>query len=185
MRRLMTYGAVVLAVLAGFGVRAYLTRDTSDPAKAAAFVRLGVTDLTATRIDAARANFRKAIEADGDSRDAHYNLGYVLQAFDHKPAAAETEYRKAIDIDPGYDKALYSLATLRAGANDFTEAIALYRQAIAANPDFAEAHFNLGLLLMDHGNKTLGQQEVAKGIELKPELGSHIATSTTTTPKRR
>jgi tetratricopeptide (TPR) repeat protein len=180
-RRLLVFGTVAVVVALGLGAWAYLTRDTRNPTKAAALVRLGVADLTAKRIDAARTKFRDAIDADDHNRDAHYNLGYVLQTYDRKPSTAEAEYRAALDVDPGFDKALYSLATIRAGANDFSEAIALYRRAIAANPNFAEAHFNLGLLLMDHGDKTLGQQEVAKGIELKPELGSHFATSTTTT----
>jgi tetratricopeptide (TPR) repeat protein len=184
-QRLLVFGTVALLVAAGFGIRAYVTRDTSDPAKAAAFVRTGVTELNAQHFDAARTNFQKAIDADDGSRDAHYNLGYVLQVHDRKVKDAEREYRRALDIDPGFDKALYSLATIRAAFNDFDEAIALYRRAINANPNFAEAHLNLGLLLMDHGDKTLGQQEVAKGIELKPELGSHIATSTTTTTASR
>jgi tetratricopeptide (TPR) repeat protein len=180
-RRLVVFGIVAVLVAAGLGMRAYLTRDTRDPAKAAALVRLGLQDLDAQRVDVAIAKFRKAIAADDRSRDAHYDLGYALQTFKHKPADAEPEYRRALDIDPGYDKALYSLATVRAGANDFAEAIALYRRAVAANPNFAEAHLNLGLLLIDHGNEEQGRAEVAKGIELNPELGSPIATSTTTT----
>ncbi len=176
-------GVVGAAAVAGGVTRFVLDGDDRNPEKAAEFVRLGVADLTAGRIDAARENFRAAVDADDRNRDAHYNLGYVLQVHDRKAAEAEAQYRLAIEIDPGFDKALYSLAIIRARANDFDDAITLYRKAIAANPDFAEAHFNLGILLMDHVDKELGAREVAKGIELKPELGARLATTTTTRPR--
>ncbi|MEY2425976.1 MAG: hypothetical protein QOI61_1548 [Actinomycetota bacterium] len=182
-RRVVVAGLLVTVAAAGGVTRFVLSGDDRDPEKATALVRLGVSELTAGHIGPARTNFEKAIDADSHNRDAHYNLGYVFQVHDRKPAEAEVEYRRAIELDPAFDKALYSLAIVRARANDFDEAIALYRKAIAANPDFAEAHFNLGILLMDHVDKALGSREVAKGIQLKPELGAHLATTTTTRPR--
>lgn len=144
-RRALVAGAVLVVAAGGGG--AWVVMNREDPPTAAEKLR---------------------------DRDAHYRLGYDLQVNQHKPVEAEAEYRKAIDIDPGYDKALYSLAIIRAAANDFDEAIALYRKAIVSNPDFAEAHFNLGLLLRAHGNPSVGQAEIDKGIELKPELGAQL-----------
>jgi len=50
------------------------------------------------------------------------------------------------------------------------EAVRLYRKAVAAQPDFAEAFLNLG-----HALKAMGQEEEArtcwrKALEFKPEL---------------
>jgi tetratricopeptide (TPR) repeat protein len=186
MSRRVVVVIVVVALAIGGGLFWFISKGESrDPDKAAALVAQGVTDLSAQRWEAASLNFRAAIDADDQSRDAHYNLGYVLQVHDRKLAEAEVEYRKAIKIDPGYDKALYSLAIVRASAQDFDEAIALYRKAIAANPNFAEAHFNLGILLLDHGDKSVGREEITKGVTLKPELGARLATTTTTAKPRK
>ncbi len=136
-------------------------------------------------VNEARDYFTKAVKFDDRNKNAHYNLGYVYQTSDQKPADAEREYRAAIKLDPGFDRALYSLAIVRSRAQAIDEAISLYRRAIVANPNFAEAHFNLGLLLRDRGDRAQGDAEIAKGVALNPELGARFAPTTTTTVKKR
>ena len=148
-------------------------------------MRLGNAALARGDVDQARTYFQKAVKYDDRNRDGHYNLGYVYQAHDNKLVDAEREYRKAIAIEPAFDRALYSLAIIRSRVQAVDEAISLYRRAIAANPDFAEAHFNLGLLLRDRGDRAAGDAEIAKGVALKPELGAQFAPTTTTSPPKR
>jgi len=162
-----------------------LRADSRQPEKSAEYVRLGNAALAKNDVAGARELFTKAIKFDKKNKDAHYDLGYIFQVYEAKPAEAEAEYRLAIDIDPGFAKALYSLAIVRATAMDREEAISLYRRVIQVDPTFAEAHFNLGLLLRDAGQRAAGDAEIAKGIELKPSLGEKFAPTTTTRPPRK
>jgi tetratricopeptide (TPR) repeat protein len=175
-----------VAVIAAAGTAFVIFRgDSRQPEKSAEYVRLGNAALADNDIEGARAFFTKAIKFDEKNKDAHYDLGFVFQVHDAKPTQAEAEYRLAIDIDPGFAKAIYSLALVRAGAMDTDEAIALYRRVILIDPDFAEAHFNLGLLLRDNGQRAAGDAEIAKGVALKPSLGARFAPTTTSRPKKK
>ena len=185
-RRRVIAVVVALVVLAGAGTAfAVLRSPGRQPGKAAEQVRLGTAALAASDVKGARAHFTKAINYDDHNKDAHYDLGYVLQVYDHKAADAEVEYRKAIDLDPGFTKALYSLAIIRSNAMATDEAISLYQHVLQLDPNYAEAHFNLGLLLIDTGHDAAGHTEVNKGIALKPSLGAGLATTTTTINKKK
>ena len=50
-----------------------------------------------------------------------------------------------------------------------TEAIAEYREAIRLKPDYAEAHFNLGIALSDQGKLDEAIAEYREAIRLKPD----------------
>lgn len=80
------------------------------------------------------------------------------------------QYRLALTIDTKFGPALYNLAILRTAANDSDGAIDLYRQAIAANPKDASAHFNLGLLLRKAGQTAMGNAEVQIAVNLDSSL---------------
>ena len=59
---------------------------------------------------------------------------------------------------------------MRTAEGDPQGAIALYRQAIQAQPNNAAAHLNLGLLLRQQGDAADGNQEVATAQQLDPHL---------------
>ena len=65
--------------------------------------------------------------------------------------------------------ALFNLAILRTNS-DPTEAIALYKRAVAVEKKDAAAWLNLGLLLRDEGKETVGNQAVLRAIALNPKL---------------
>ena len=48
------------------------------------------------------------------------------------------------------------------------EAAAAYQRAIAVNPDFADAHVNLGTLLFTHGHVKDALPHLARAVELMP-----------------
>jgi tetratricopeptide (TPR) repeat protein len=67
---------------------------------------------------------------------------------------------------------LYNLGLTRQKAGDATEAAELYRRALAAEPEFAEALLNLGHALGTLGDKDEAKDCWRKALELKPELAS-------------
>ena len=185
-RRRLIYAVIGGAVFVAIAAVAFfvVAGPGRDPAKAARYAAQGDTALQAGNIKGARDAYKKAVKADSHSVNGHYGLGYVYQVYDHKTADAEAEYREAIDLQPRSIKSLYSLAVLRARAQDREEAIGLYQRVIQLDESFAEAHFNLGLLLIDSGESAAGHAEIDRGVALKPALGARIATTTTIKPKK-
>jgi tetratricopeptide (TPR) repeat protein len=77
-----------------------------------------------------------------------YNLGNLYAALG-RPADAERQYRRALEIDEQLFMAKANLASLLAAGGRIEEAERLLREAHAAQPHHAGISFNLGLLLAE------------------------------------
>src|SRR4051812_15234977 len=73
----------------------------------------------------------------------HCNRGAVLH-LEGDLEGAGREYAQALADDPGNATALNNMGFLQAGEGRFADAIGFYRQAVAAAPERAMAHANLG-----------------------------------------
>jgi cytochrome c-type biogenesis protein CcmH/NrfG len=93
---------------------------------------------------AALAAYRKALELGGPAAEIELQLG-VLHAGLGERDRAEAHLRKAIEQAPRDPDPLCMLGTVMHDLRRFDEAARLFEQALALRPDFAEAHFNLGL----------------------------------------
>jgi tetratricopeptide (TPR) repeat protein len=82
----------------------------------------------------AKAAATRALALDDTVGEAHTSLAFVLDLFDWKWQAAESEYRKAIDLSPNYATAhqWYTWHLIVLGRND--EAIAEMRRAESLDP---------------------------------------------------
>ncbi len=76
--------------------------------------------------------------------EEYFIKGSALDVDESRHNAAATWYRKALEIDPYLVPALINLANIHYGKDELAEAQALYERAIGLDPDFFEAHFNLG-----------------------------------------
>jgi Tfp pilus assembly protein PilF len=86
-----------------------------------------------------------------ESSEAHYNLGLdALRAQDLQTALHE--FDESLKLDPGFAEALVGRGLTSVGFGDFDKAEADYRKAIAAKPDYSEAHNDLGQLLAEQGH---------------------------------
>lgn len=102
---------------------------------------------------AAEAAYRRAVAGLPSLADAHNNLGRLL----HERGAlaeAEAHYRLALcaaAVEPGPAEARatywFNLGVAVEDGGRWAEAIAAYREALAASDDLADAHFNLARLL--------------------------------------
>ncbi len=72
--------------------------------------------------------------------------------------------------ETGELEALVALAHREQNAGRLDEAAAVYRKILAAWPDVAEVHANLGLLLARQGNLDDAVAELERAVALKPEL---------------
>jgi Flp pilus assembly protein TadD len=76
------------------------------------------------------------------------------------------------------------LAILRVGAGANQEAVELYRRVIAAAPENAGAHLNLGFALRSMGRDEEAEAELRRAVELDPRLASRIPPGSTGTPQQ-
>lgn len=74
-------------------------------------------------------------------------LGNLYASGKGDPATAETFIRKALELNPGDPWALNSLATFTQKAGRSAEALELFDQAIAANPDLPNPYLGKALVL--------------------------------------
>ena len=80
-----------------------------------------------------------------DYPGAHVNLAIIFVARDDLQAA-EMSLTDALIIDPVHAQALNQLGMLLRRQGRFEEAESAYMKAVTADPDYALAHYNLGVL---------------------------------------
>ena len=86
-----------------------------------------------TGIANAKAAAQKAIALSDSAAEPHAALGY-LDAAAWDWAASEKEFQRALEINPGYNVALYQSAFMQSMYGHFDEAIKLSRKAIDVDP---------------------------------------------------
>ena len=142
--------------------------------------RLGIAAQGHGQLDAARGYYNDVLAQDpgnhfGNNKFAYFNLGVIDQQ-QNKSAAAATEYRKSLLIDPNYLGALYNLAIVETpGAPQ--SAVLLYRQILALKPHDTNTLYNLGLLLYETGQIDEGKSLLHQAIQLAPSLASKVPSS--------
>ena len=121
-----------------------------------------------TRVDEAQAAFRRALALEPAHRGAHLSLGYLLHQSGHLDEAV-LHYRLAAESDPadpdaaGPDPtdgdpvdglAAFNLGVALEDLGRPEEALHAYRQAIDVDPQLADAHYNLGRLYEERGERS-------------------------------
>jgi tetratricopeptide (TPR) repeat protein len=94
----------------------------------------------------AESLYATALRADANDPVLAFNLGNVFEA-SGRPAEAKVAWQIAVARDPAFAEAWYNLAMAAEDEQQSDLAIAQYRRAMQARPDFGDAHFNLALLL--------------------------------------
>ena len=104
-------------------------------------------DLEAVCSARAAAAYRDAVHADPDHAGAHANLGRLLHEGGLQAAgqvqAAEHHYRAAARACPDEPIYWYNLGVILEDTGRDAQAAISYQAAVALDPSFADAHFNL------------------------------------------
>jgi tetratricopeptide (TPR) repeat protein len=90
--------------------------------------------------------YTTAMRADPNDPVLPFNLGNVFDALT-RPAEAKIAWQIAVARDPAFAEAWYNLALAAEDEGHADLAIAEYRRAVQARPDYGDAQFNLALLL--------------------------------------
>jgi tetratricopeptide (TPR) repeat protein len=106
----------------------------------------------------------------------HQNLGESLDAAG-RLGAAEREFRRAVEIEPGSIVARTSLATILQKSGRPGEAEAEYREALRVESEHLPALFNLAELLWSSGRRHEAASLYRRFLELGPRSGSARSTA--------
>ncbi len=93
-------------------------------------------------VQAAQAAYEACLAADAQHMEARLNLGRLLH-IGGRLSEAEEVYRGAVSAEP---LLLFNVAVLLEDLDREAEAMSTYREALALDPNFADAHFNLARL---------------------------------------
>jgi tetratricopeptide (TPR) repeat protein len=140
----------------------------------------GIAAQNAGNYTSATQYYNKVLSTDPKNATALYDLGDVDQLQNLLPSA-KVEYEDALAIDPNFISAMYNLATIESSTSP-NDARVLYQQIIKLSPRYADAHFNLGYVLISLGQQRAGLAQINIGVRLDPSLKSRVTTTTTTAP---
>jgi tetratricopeptide (TPR) repeat protein len=133
--------------------------------------------------DKAEENYKKALEVKPDYAEAYNGLANIYNAqrkFDDA-AAASAKASELTAAQPGglqgaSADSLYNQGVILWNAGKIPEAKKQFEAAIAANPDHAESHFQLGMALVNEGNMAAAGAEFTTYLKLAPD-GPNAATA--------
>jgi len=111
-------------------------------------IRHGNKDYKKDNFSEAEVDYRRGLEKNNKSYQAHYNLGDALFRQDKYPEAAEEFAKAAQCIDPKKDKAkaaqtFHNLGNSLFAQQQYDKAIAAYQASLRANPKDDDTRYNL------------------------------------------
>jgi Flp pilus assembly protein TadD len=119
----------------------------------------------------AKAAAMKALELDNSLGEAHNSLAFCLDGFDWDFDAAGNEFRRAIELNPGYATAHHWYAWHLALLRRYDDAIVEMRKAVSIDPLSLVINADLAeLLALAHSyDESILQSK--KTIEMEPNFG--------------
>src|SRR3989442_15067329 len=103
------------------------------------------------RIDQAHARIDQAISSQPNNAALHFLKGEVY-GFERNAQGAESEFRRALEIDANYLAAYSALGALFVNTNQQERAIAEYQKIVERRPENAAAYTLIGMLEMNRQN---------------------------------
>jgi len=122
--------------------------------------------LEATRPEEAIDAYRQAAILQPKDPEPHLAAGLLLEK-DNRFSDAVEEYKQAMALDPTSD-ALVGLANIYMRGRRFPDAEECLRKLVAAHPDQADAHVQLGRVLAAEGKNDAAIAELQAGAKLAP-----------------
>jgi tetratricopeptide (TPR) repeat protein len=118
--------------------------------------------------------YAKAILNHDCEADAFCNLG-IIESKNGNIAKAFDCFTTSLKYDPRHPKAHYNLANLYFDVNDFRLAQVHYEMAVAVDPMFANAYFNLGLVQSLNNDLAAAIGTLTRYQQLAPPHEAHNA----------
>jgi serine/threonine-protein kinase len=152
-------------------VAAYREAIRLEPDQAWARINMGYALGKQGKLDEAIDEFRTAIRLRPDDANAHVKFGSILCDFKRDYPSAEAEFREVIRLQANDATAHYCLGNALNGQGKGDEAMASFRKAIELNPKHAEAHVNIGFILLHvKRDYPAAEAEFREAIRLNPDV---------------
>jgi TolB-like protein/cytochrome c-type biogenesis protein CcmH/NrfG len=118
----------------------------------------------------AREFANRALSLDGSMAEPHTTLAYLSVTYDYDFAAAEPEYRRAIELNPNYATAHHWFAEMLLNTGRFEESAVEYRRALEIEPLSLPINWDYGrfFYFTRKYDESLAQHK--KTIELDPSF---------------
>jgi tetratricopeptide (TPR) repeat protein len=98
------------------------------------------------------------------------DYGYLLECHGRRELGRAAEhYERAIELDPGYEKAHYQLISARAGLLEADRAIGVYEERLAASPEEPRAYRLLAYAYLAARRYDRAREVAETGLELVPD----------------
>jgi len=114
------------------------------------------------------ATLQRALDTDATLPRAHYCKGLAYIRWEHWPEAAR-EFEAELSVVPDEPDALYHLGFVNQQQSKIDEALALYLKVIDANPDYVNAQYEAGKILLDRGDFANAAAHLQVAASLSPD----------------
>ena len=111
--------------------------------------------------------WKATVKVSAQSPKARNNMGDVYSLEGNLEGAA-AEFRRAIELKPGYAEAYHNLATIYLKMGRVDEAVLVYQQALAFKPGLYQSEVNLGYIYLQKGERKLARQHLERAAQLVP-----------------
>jgi Tfp pilus assembly protein PilF len=136
--------------------------------------QVGMWDYRQGNYVAARVQFSRAVADEPLNASFTYNLACALN-HTGDPSGAEQNYRRAIQLDPGYQPAYHGLARLMNEEGRQAESVQLISTWAAAQPRHPGAQIELAWIERHNNDSVASEQALYRALALDP--GNPIATA--------
>lgn len=113
--------------------------------------------------------FKKAVSISPKHASYHLNTAIALLNSGHIQRS-KASVEKALNLDPGYAKAILTKGNLCREEKDNIRAIDLYKKALEIDPTLADAHNNLGVSLREEGDIRASIMSFETALKLNPKF---------------
>ena len=113
----------------------------------------------------------KAIALDDSLAEAHNSLAYVKLNYEWDWPGAEAEFKRALELNPGYAHAHHWYAHLLLSCGRVSEALAASHRALELDQLSPIVNLHLGWHYLYSGQYDLALDQLAKTLELDPNYG--------------
>ncbi|HEX8706285.1 MAG TPA: social motility TPR repeat lipoprotein Tgl, partial [Myxococcaceae bacterium] len=133
---------------------------------------LGLQAQQAGNIQEAINEFKRAVDLDPDSADAHNALGILLHLSYKRYDEAIKHYERALEVRPNFSEARTNLANVYLDQDRYDEAIKLYEQVLndMLYPTPFIAQGNLGWAYFKKGDTVKGLENIRAAVTLNPKF---------------
>jgi Flp pilus assembly protein TadD len=139
-----------------------------NPTSWMAHNNLGDVYLAQGDLNAAKAEYERALAINPHEVNAHSNLGIILAQQGHADAAI-IQFQEALKIRPDFGQALNNLAVTLYAQGRLAEALAAYQTAEIINPFYPQIHSNIGNILLQKGQLDAAKAEYQTVVRIDPD----------------